>query len=132
MKGPLYHVPSVTLRAEMAVQQVLDEHSLQAPVRRSHTPPYEAIVDLIDEVVFRTEETGSWTFLSRAWTTLTRFAVAASIGRRLADVVHSSDAQLFADTITPLLRGNTAERARTYPRCHRARRRPLDRAPRPG
>src|SRR6204780_4364176 len=92
----------------MAVQQVLDEHSLQAAVRRSHTPPYEAIVDLIDEVVFRTDETGSWTFLSRAWTTVTGFAVAASMGRRLADVVHSSDAQLYADTITPLLRGNTA------------------------
>jgi two-component system, cell cycle sensor histidine kinase and response regulator CckA len=92
----------------MAVQQVLHEHSTQAPVRRRHTPPYEAIVDLIDEVVFRTDETGSWTFLSRAWTTVTGFAVAASIGRRLSDVVHSSDAQLYADTITPLLHGDAA------------------------
>ena len=90
------------------MQQVLHEHSTQAPVRRSHTPPYEAIVDLIDEVVFRTDETGSWTFLSRAWTTVTGFAVAASIGRRLSDVVHSSDAQLYADTITPLLHGDAA------------------------
>jgi two-component system, cell cycle sensor histidine kinase and response regulator CckA len=90
----------------MAVQQVLQQHSPQAPARRSQPIPYEGIVDLIDEAVFRTDDAGRWTFLSHAWTTVTGFPVAASIGRCLADVVHSSDAQLYADTIGPLLRGS--------------------------
>ena len=92
----------------MAVQQVLLPLPPQAPAR--HTPPasYEGIVDLIDEAVFRTDDAGKWTFLSSAWTTVTGYPVAPSIGRSLRDVVHSSDAQLYDDTIGPLLRGAAA------------------------
>ncbi len=88
------------------MQQLLQQHSPQAPVRRSQPTPYEGIVDLLDEAVFRTDDSGKWTFLSNAWTTVTGFPVAASIGRCLADIVHSTDAQLYADTIGPLLRGS--------------------------
>ena len=88
------------------MQQALEQRSPQAPARRSQPTSYEGIVDLIDEAVFRTDDTGRWTFLSHAWTIVTGFPVAASIGRCLADVVHSSDARLYTDTIGPLLRGS--------------------------
>ncbi len=92
------------------MQQVLQQHSPppQAPARRSQPTSYEGIVDLIDEAVFRTDDAGRWTFLSHAWMTVTGFPIAASIGRCLADVVHSSDARLYAGTIGSLLNGSAA------------------------
>ncbi|MFI5249966.1 MAG: ATP-binding protein [Gemmatimonadales bacterium] len=92
------------------MQQVLQQHSPppQAPARRSQPTSYEGIVDLIDEAVFRTDDAGRWTFLSHAWMTVTGFPIAASIGRCLGDVVHSSDARLYAGTIGSLLNGSAA------------------------
>lgn len=50
-----------------------------------------ALVDSVDQTLFQTDAEGRWTFLSRAWTTLTGFGVDESLGRACLDHVHPED-----------------------------------------
>ena len=60
------------------------------------TPPSAglAALDLLDtlaEVVFRTDAEGRWTYLNPAWTRLTGFDIARSLGSRFIDYVHPDE-----------------------------------------
>ena len=49
------------------------------------------LLDSLNEVVFRTDADGRWTYLNRAWTTLTGFEVGSSLGARFLDYVHPDE-----------------------------------------
>ena len=53
-----------------------------------------AALDLLDtlaEIVFRTDAEGRWTYLNPAWTRLTGFDIAGSLGSRFIDYVHPDE-----------------------------------------
>ena len=52
---------------------------------------YRSVVSEIDEVIFRTDEAGRWTFLNAAWTTITGYTVDETLGRSIYDSVHPDD-----------------------------------------
>ncbi|RJK97814.1 sensor domain-containing protein [Vallicoccus soli] len=51
----------------------------------------EDLVDALDVVVFRTDAEGRWTYLNPAWTALTGWPVAESLGRPFLDWVHPDE-----------------------------------------
>ncbi len=55
---------------------------------------YRGVVDHVREVVFQTDAAGRWTFLNPAWSELTGFSAAESIGEPFAAFVHPDDRQL--------------------------------------
>lgn len=52
---------------------------------------YRDVLESINEVIFRTDLEGRFTFLNSAWETITGFDLDASLGRRQVDFVHSED-----------------------------------------
>ncbi|WP_250279560.1 GAF domain-containing protein [Frankia sp. Cppng1_Ct_nod] len=48
-------------------------------------------LDTLSEVVFRTDAEGRWTYLNRAWTTLTGFEIGSSLGTGFLDHVHPDE-----------------------------------------
>lgn len=50
-----------------------------------------SVISEIDEVIFRTDAAGRWTFLNSAWTHITGFAPEASLGSLLIDSVCADD-----------------------------------------
>ncbi|MBX6391403.1 MAG: PAS domain-containing protein [Frankia sp.] len=51
------------------------------------------LLDTLSEVVFRTDAEGRWTYLNPAWTRLTGFDVATSLGTRFIDYVHPDEVE---------------------------------------
>ncbi|HWH52638.1 MAG TPA: MHYT domain-containing protein [Gemmatimonadaceae bacterium] len=52
---------------------------------------YRSVVSEIDEVIFRTDADGRWTFLNPAWTQITGAPVAETLGQLVTDSVHPDD-----------------------------------------
>jgi PAS domain S-box-containing protein len=68
---------------------------------------YRSVVSEIDEVIFRTDETGHWTFLNAAWTTVTGYTVDETLGKSIHESVHADDRDASIATCRPLMDGNT-------------------------
>jgi len=51
----------------------------------------QAVLDSLAEVVFRTDPAGNWTYLNPAWTAITGFSVAATLGTNFLDYVHPDE-----------------------------------------
>ncbi|OHV51381.1 histidine kinase [Pseudofrankia sp. BMG5.36] len=49
------------------------------------------LLDTLAEVVFRTDAEGCWTYLNPAWTRLTGFSIAESLGNRFISYVHPEE-----------------------------------------
>jgi PAS domain S-box-containing protein len=85
---------SVTGRAAVIRRQV-DEQTLkisaQSEALSRSEERYRSVVDQLKEVVFQTDAQGLWTFLNPAWTEVTGFTVAESLGRQFLDYVHPDD-----------------------------------------
>ncbi|OAA29216.1 PAS domain S-box-containing protein [Frankia sp. EI5c] len=75
-----------------------------------------SLLDTLSEVVFRTDADGRWTYLNRAWTTLTGFDVGPSLGARLLDYVHPEEVAHTATVFADLARGQ-AEQCLHETRC---------------
>jgi len=52
---------------------------------------YHAVLDNLGEVVFQTDAAGNWTYLNAAWTAITGFGVAETLGTRFLDYVHPDE-----------------------------------------
>ena len=63
------------------------------------------MVDSIQQVIYRTDARGRWTFLSAAWVEVTGFAVEESLGRTFLDFVHPEDRLRHAELFQPLMGG---------------------------
>ena len=66
---------------------------------------HRSIVSEIQEVIFRTDAAGRWTFLNPAWTEITGFMLEESLGTIFLDYVHADDRQRNIDTFQPLVDG---------------------------
>ncbi len=70
---------------------------------RQSEKKYRSVVESIKEVIFQTDLTGAWTFLNPAWTEITGFAIAQSIGTNFLNYVHPDDRQFNFEQFQPLL-----------------------------
>ncbi len=79
---------------------------------------YRSIVDNVNEVVFQTDREGRWSFLNKAWTTLTGGPVGAALGRRLVDSLSAEHDALVSPGLAALLAGRQESfRASVRLRC---------------
>jgi PAS domain S-box-containing protein len=62
-----------------------------AEALRESEERYRSVVSDIDEVIFRTDAVGRWTFLNPAWTKITGYAVDASLSVPKIEFVHPED-----------------------------------------
>jgi PAS domain S-box-containing protein len=63
------------------------------------------VVSDIDEVIFRTDAAGNWTFLNAAWTEITGFSIEEAQGRSLLEFVHADDRAAAEEHCRPLVDG---------------------------
>ena len=66
---------------------------------------YRTVIEQLQDVFFRTDLAGLWTFLNHAWTTLTGNPVESSLGTHYLAYVHPSDRALLLDAFKPLWDG---------------------------
>jgi PAS domain S-box-containing protein len=62
-----------------------------AEALRESEERYRTVLSDIDEVIFRTDAEGRWTFLNSAWTTITGFEPEENLGKFALDSVHPDD-----------------------------------------
>ncbi|HEY9599291.1 MAG TPA: PAS domain S-box protein [Cyanophyceae cyanobacterium] len=87
------------LRYEIAHRQKV-EASL-----REREEQYRSVVDSVKEAIFQTDAHGLWTFLNPAWTEITGFAIAQSLGTLFLDYVHPDDRPHNLNQFRPLFEG---------------------------
>ncbi|MDQ2666485.1 MAG: PAS domain S-box protein [Gemmatimonadota bacterium] len=66
---------------------------------------YRTVIEQLQDVFFRTDTAGHWTFLNQAWTTLTGNPVESSLGTHYLSYVHPSDRAAALDAVAPLTSG---------------------------
>ena len=64
---------------------------------------YRSVVDNIKQVIFHTDARGVWRFLNAAWTEITGFTVAETLGRNFLTFVHPDDRVALAEVFQPLV-----------------------------
>ncbi|NTW01177.1 MAG: PAS domain S-box protein [Oscillochloris sp.] len=81
---------------------ITDQLAVQAALRESEQR-YRSVVDNIKEVIFQTDDTGSWIFLNRAWTEITGFSITESLGQSFIGYVHPDDRERNMALFAPLI-----------------------------
>ena len=66
---------------------------------------YRSAIEQLQDVFFRTDAAGLWTFLNQAWTRLTGNPVETSLGTHYLLYVHPSDRAVLLDAFRPLTEG---------------------------
>ncbi|WP_242058797.1 ATP-binding protein [Microcoleus sp. FACHB-SPT15] len=97
------HPPVLMRRVRRLLEASWAEKSLRERERQ-----YRSVVENVKEVIFQTNAAGTWTFLNPAWTDLTGFAVAESVGTNFLKYVHQDDQQLHQELWQSLLKGKEA------------------------
>jgi PAS domain S-box-containing protein len=70
---------------------------------------YRDVVESVNEVIFQADPQGRFTFLNQAWTTITGFRVADSLGRNLVDFLHADDRTRARAGLDEVLTGTRAD-----------------------
>ena len=83
------------------VHDVTERYDAQEALVRSEQK-YRSLVEQLQDVFFRTDENGMWTFLNPAWTALTGRDVAESLGTHFLSHVHPADCATLVDATRQL------------------------------
>ncbi|HET9012201.1 MAG TPA: PAS domain S-box protein, partial [Gemmatimonadaceae bacterium] len=86
------------------VHDVTDRYEAQDALVRSEQK-YRSVIEQLQDVFFRTDAHGLWTFLNPAWISLTGHPVEESIGAHFLAYAHPSDRALLLDAFRPLAEG---------------------------
>jgi PAS domain S-box-containing protein len=86
------------------VHDVTERERTEAALARSEEK-YRSVIEQLQDVFFRTDHVGLWTFLNQAWTTLTGNDVESSLGTHFLVYVHPSDRTTLLDAFRPLTEG---------------------------
>jgi two-component system cell cycle sensor histidine kinase/response regulator CckA len=97
--------PSLTL----AVVEDITEWKRAERALKESRELYRFVVDDVEQVIFRTNRVGRWTFLSRAWTDITGHDVPECLGRLYLDFVHPDDRAGMREAFGPLLATSDGE-----------------------
>lgn len=82
-----------------------------ASLASSAVPSQHDILNHIQDTVFQTDQDGLWTFLNPAWTALTGFSVADTLGKSWQDFIYPEDCPTHEKAFQALL----ADRPDPYP-----------------
>lgn len=72
---------------------------------RESKEQYQKVVESVREVIFQTDERGYWSFLNPAWTEMTGYSVAETLGQSVLDCILPEDRALTASQYRPLMKG---------------------------
>ena len=92
--------------ARMVLVHDVTERESAAEALALSEEKYRTVIEQLQDVFFRTDTAGHWTFLNRAWTSLTGNEVASSLGTHYLSYVHPSDRALAFDSLAPLMEGS--------------------------
>jgi two-component system, sensor histidine kinase and response regulator len=67
---------------------------------------YRMAVNSLNEVIFRTDENGIWTFLNPAWTEITGFSIEDSLGQCYLNFVYERDAAVARESFELFIKSN--------------------------
>ncbi|MEQ9357323.1 PAS domain-containing protein [Coleofasciculus chthonoplastes] len=87
-----------------ALRYAIDNQQRQES-QRLNQEKYCSVIDNVKEVIFQTDTQEHWTFLNRAWTEITGFAIAESIGTSFLNGIHPDDLQKGRDNFDELITG---------------------------
>lgn len=99
---------TLTIGGSVTDRWVRDKLAAAEALRESEER-YRSVVSAIDEVIFRTDAEGHWTFLNPAWTQITGFSVDGTIGVLLQQSIHPEDRATAATEL-----GGFVERGENY------------------
>ncbi len=102
-----YPLEFVGRAARMVLVHDVTERESAAEALALSEEKYRSVIEQLQDVFFRTDTAGHWSFLNQAWTTLTGNAVASSLGTHFLSYVHPSDRSLALDALTPLSKGTS-------------------------
>ncbi len=91
--------------ARMVLVHDITERESAAEALALSEEKYRSVIEQLQDVFFRTDNAGHWTFLNQAWTTLTGNPVESSLGTHYLSYVHPSDRSAAVDAIAPLSNG---------------------------
>ncbi len=84
--------------ADLQLLKVLGEHVNIAIQRarlyteaRQNEQRYRSVIENVHEVIFQADAAGVWTYVNPAWTQITGFDVADTLGKPILDFVHPDD-----------------------------------------
>ena len=84
--------------ADLRLLKALGEHINIAIQRarlymeaRQNEHKYRSVVENVHEVIFQADAPGAWTYLNPAWTQITGFAVADTLGKSVLESIHPDD-----------------------------------------
>src|SRR5258705_4554329 len=86
------------------VHDVTERHEAQEALVRSEQK-YRSVIEQMQDVFFRTDAHGLWTFLNPAWATLTGHPWRETLGSHFLKYVHPSDRSVLLDAFRPLADG---------------------------
>ena len=89
----------------IAIRTEISESKRMAETIAKSEREYRNVVNSLNEVVFRTDLQGAWTFLNPAWHTITGFAIADSLGRNVLQFIDARDRDRAAAGLAQLLGG---------------------------
>ncbi|MGB3513710.1 MAG: response regulator [Microcoleaceae cyanobacterium] len=90
-------------------EQIIEREQIEIALREREEK-YRYVVDNITEVIFQTDATGKWTFLSAAWENLTGFTVEKSLGKHFSDFLHPFDRPLALKQFQSFVDGQNSMR----------------------
>jgi PAS domain S-box-containing protein len=87
-----------------ALYFVSSNERIETELRESESR-YRSVVNDVKQVIFRTDSRGHWTLLNPAWTELTGYTIAESLGRHCLTIIPVEDHEQIRTWLHPLLNG---------------------------
>lgn len=85
-------------------QEIAQRREIEAALEEREQQ-YRSVVDNVKEVICQTDIYGNWTFLNPAWSDITGFGLADTIGTCCLDYIHPDDRQRNIEQFQSLLKG---------------------------
>ena len=85
-------------------QEIEDRQEIEAALQEREQQ-YRSVVDNVKEVICQTDINGYWTFINPAWSEITGFAIADTLGTHCLNYIHPDDRQNNQEQFQSLLQG---------------------------